>query len=85
MRFTDAKLRALKAKADRYEEVEEGATGLAVRVSVRGVKSFQYLYRFDGKPRRHTLGVYRDSAVADIAGANGPRHQNISWWVTVAF
>ncbi len=68
MRFTDAKLRALKAKADRYEEVEDGATGLAVRVSVRGVKSFQYLYRFDGKPRRHTLGVYRDSADAHLAG-----------------
>jgi integrase len=69
MRFTDAKLRALKAKADRYEEVEDGVTGLAVRVSVRGIKSFQYLYRFDGKPRRHTLGVYRDVANADLVGA----------------
>jgi integrase len=69
MRFTDAKLRALKAKADRYEEVEGGATGLAVRVSARGVKSFQYLYRYDGKPRRLTLGIYRDIANAALAGA----------------
>jgi integrase len=73
MRFTDAKLRALKAKADRYEEVEAGATGLAVRVSVRGVRSFQYLYRFDGKPRRLTLGIYRDIAVADVGGVGHDR------------
>jgi len=73
LRFTDAKLRALKAKAERYEEVEDGATGLAVRVSVRGVKSFQYLYRFDSRPRRLTLGIYRDITDAGIAGARHDR------------
>lgn len=73
LRFTDAKLRALKVKAERYEEVEDGATGLAVRVSVRGIKSFQYLYRFDGRPRRLTLGIYRDITDAAIAGASHDR------------
>jgi len=73
MRFTDANLRAFKGKEQRYEEVEDGATGLAVRVSVRGVKSFQYLYRFDGKARRLTLGIYRDIAIVDIAGVSHDR------------
>jgi integrase len=58
MRFTDKGIQGLKARATRYEIVEDGATGLAVRVSPRGVKTFCYLFRHDGKPKRLTLGLY---------------------------
>ena len=66
MRFTDKGIQALKARSDRYEIVEDGATGLAVRVSPRGVKTFSFLYRHGGKPRRLTLGVYRDHALEGL-------------------
>jgi integrase len=72
MRFTDATIRALKARGERYEVVEDDGTGLALRVSQRGAKTFGYLYRFDGTPRRLTLGVYRDRAIE--AGGNGLSH-----------
>ena len=58
MRFTDRGIQALKPKAERYEAWEGGRTGLGVRVAPSGRKSFVYMYRFNGKPRRMTLGVY---------------------------
>ena len=68
-RFTDAYLRSLKPKATRYEIVEPGKSGLAVRVGVSGSKTLAYLYRFDGRPKRLTLGLHRDSSVADVASS----------------
>ncbi len=58
MRFTDRSIAAIKRKSERYEVWEDGRTGLGVRVSPAGRKSFIYMYRFDGKPRRMTLGTY---------------------------
>jgi integrase len=69
MRFTDRGIQALQRKSQRYEIVEDGATGLAVRVSPRGIKAFCYLYRFGGKPRRLTLGLYRDPSLVSAASA----------------
>lgn len=66
MRFTDKALQALKARKTRYEVVEDGGSGLTIRVSPRGVKTFCYLYRFDGKPRRLVLGRYRDAALEPL-------------------
>jgi integrase len=63
MRLTDAGIRAARPRRDRYELVETG-TGLAVRVSPKGIKTFCYLYRHAGKPRRLSLGIYRDAKVA---------------------
>lgn len=60
MRFTDKGIQALKKGKSRYEKVEDGGSGLAIRISTKGMKTFSYLYRFAGKPRRMTLGVYRD-------------------------
>ncbi len=51
MRFTDKGIAALKPKAERYEVWEDGKTGLGVRVSTRGRKSWIYMYRFDGRAR----------------------------------
>jgi len=58
MRFTDRSIAALKPKATLYEMWEDGRTGLGVRMSPKGRKSFNYMYRFNGKARRLTLGTY---------------------------
>jgi integrase len=65
MRFTDRSIAALKPKADRYEIWEDGRTGLGIRVASSGRKSFIYMYRFDGKPRRMTLGLYPKLSLAN--------------------
>ncbi len=58
MRFTDKGIAALKPKSERYEVWEDGRTGLGVRMSPKGRKSWNYMYRFNGKARRMTLGTY---------------------------
>ncbi len=58
MRFTDRTVAALKPKAERYEKWQDGRTGFGIRVSPAGRKSWLYMYRFEGRPRRMTLGTY---------------------------
>jgi integrase len=62
-RFTDKSIAALRAKAERYEIWEGGGFGL--RVSPHGVKSWIWMYRFQGVPRRMTLGTYPEMPLAD--------------------
>lgn len=62
MKFTDRSVLNLKPQADRYE-IWEG-TGLGVRVSPKGRKSWVMVYRFQGKPRYLTLGTYPEMSVA---------------------
>ena len=50
MRFTDKGIQALKKRKARYEVVEDGGTGLAVRVSIKGGKTFSYLYGSAANP-----------------------------------
>ena len=63
MKITDKSIAALKPKAQRYE-VWDGQ-GFGVRVTPRGVKSWIWLYRYGGKPRRLTLGNYPALGLAD--------------------
>lgn len=65
MRLTDKGIAALKPKSDRYEVWEDGRTGLGIRVSPAGRKSFVYMYRYQGRPRRMTLGTYPRLSLAD--------------------
>jgi integrase len=58
MKFTDKGIAALKAKAERYEVWEDGRTGLGVRVSPKGRKSWVFMYRFGGKARRMGFDTY---------------------------
>ena len=58
MRMTDVGIRKLKPMTQRYEVWEDGRTGLGVRVSPRGRKTFVFMYWLNGKARRMTLGVY---------------------------
>lgn len=67
MRFTDTSIAGLKAKSERHEKWEDGRTGLGVRVTPRGVKTFVFMYRFEGKARRLTLGQYGRAAGAGIS------------------
>jgi integrase len=62
-KFTDRSIGALKPKAARYEVWEGG--GFGIRVSPRGVKTWVWVYHFDGRPRRMTLGTYPELGVAD--------------------
>lgn len=63
-RLTDARIRSLRAKNTRYE-VWDTEPGFGLRIAPSGRKSFIYLYRFNGKPRRLTLGVYPRMSLAD--------------------
>ncbi len=64
MRFTDRSIAALKPKTKIYEIWEDGRTGLGVRLSPKGRKSWNYMFRFDGKARRLTLGTYPAMSLA---------------------
>ena len=64
MPFTDRQIAALKSKNDRYEIREPGRTGLGVRVTPRGEKSWAFMYRFNGKQKRMTLGAYPEMSLS---------------------
>ncbi|MDS4020590.1 MAG: tyrosine-type recombinase/integrase [Candidatus Competibacter sp.] len=68
MKFTDRYVLNLKPQADRYE-VWDGS-GLGVRVSSKGRKSWVMVYRFEGKPRYATLGTYPIMTVAQAHEAH---------------
>ena len=65
MRLTDRSIKALTAKPERYEVWEDGRTGLGIRVSPKGRKSWIYMYRFERRPRRMTLGLYPKLSLAN--------------------
>ncbi len=71
--FTDAKVKALRAKDERYEMFE--GNGFGIRVTPRGVKSWVWLYRYAGKVRRLTLGEYNPGS-ADHMGLAAARAEH---------
>ena len=72
MRFTDRGIAALKPKAERYEVWEDGRSGFGVRVAPSGRKSWIFMYRFEGRPRRMTLSTIPKVGLANarVAFAN---------------
>ncbi len=58
MIFTDAKIRSLELKKNRYEVWEDGRSGFGMRVSPVGTKSWLYMFWFEGEKFRMTLGRY---------------------------
>jgi integrase len=59
IKLTDYSAKAAKAPATgRVEIFDELVTGLALRVTEKGAKSWTLLYRLDGKSTRETLGKY---------------------------
>ena len=65
MKFTDRGIMALKPKSARYEVWEDGRTGLGLRISPAGRKSWIYMYRHARKARRMTLDTYPAMGLAD--------------------
>lgn len=65
MRFTDKSIRALAPKEQRFTCWEDGSTGLGVRVGTTGKRTWVFIYRFEGVPRRMTLGVFPKVGLAD--------------------
>jgi integrase len=69
MRFTDRGIAALKPKAERYEVWEDGRSGFGVRVAPSGRKSWIFMYRFEGRPRRMTLSTIPKVGLANARAA----------------
>ena len=70
MKFTTRSIESLKGKDKRYEVIETGRHGFAVRVSPKGTKSWIYCYRFEGRFRKMTLGRYPKMSLADAHEAH---------------
>jgi len=58
IKFTDQKIRGLKASNKRQEYYDLLTKGLCLRVSKTGKKTFSYEYNFRKKKKRLTLGEY---------------------------
>lgn len=62
-KFTDTYIKALKPSLKRYEEYE--GEGFGIRVTPKGVKSWIYRYKIDGKTDKITLGHYPNLSLAN--------------------
>jgi integrase len=69
MKLTDKSIAALRCKTKRYE-VWDG-DGFGMRVTPRGIKSWVWMYRFEDRARRMTLGSYPAMSLADANIALG--------------
>lgn len=69
MKFTDRGVRNLQPTDKRFEVWE--ARGLGLRVAPSGLRTWIFLYRFNGKPRRVCLGRYPRLSVAQAHRAHG--------------
>lgn len=65
MQFTDKKIQSFQPKADRYDVREKSGDGFAIRVFPSGEKSWVFIYAFEGRKRRMTLGSYPTLSLAD--------------------
>ena len=67
MKFTDKGIANLKAQDKKYY-LREGK-GFTIRVLPTGVKTWLFVYTFDGKRRELNLGIYPDMSLADARTA----------------
>jgi hypothetical protein len=74
-RLTDAVVRQAPIRAQRYETAEN--SGLAVRVSPNGMKTWVWRYRFGGKQRRLTLGTYPAMSLGEARVKLGQAQQKL--------
>jgi integrase len=70
MKFTDAKIRALKPKSSRYEIWEGGRNGFGIRISPHGRKSWVFMYWFEGTQKRMTFGIYPEMTLEKAHSAH---------------
>ena len=67
MKFTDSYIRNLKAADKKYYKREDN--GFTIRVLPSGVKTFLFVYTYDGRRREMNLGIYDDIKLADARSA----------------
>ena len=77
MKFTDAKIRALKPKTSRYEVWETGRNGFGIRVSPHGRKSWVFMYWFEGMQKRMTFGVYPEMTLEKAHSAHAKAREQL--------
>src|SRR5687768_1932556 len=65
MPFTDRQVNALRPKAARYEVPEPGRTGLRIRVTPNGIKTWAFRYWLHEKHHRMLFGTYPGLSLAD--------------------
>ncbi|MCZ6513354.1 MAG: Arm DNA-binding domain-containing protein, partial [Nitrospinae bacterium] len=78
MKFTYRSIEAIKPKAERFEVWETNGKGFGLRISPAGKKSWIYLYRFDGRARRLTLGTYPEMGLHDAHEAHAKAKRELS-------
>ncbi|MEO7859979.1 MAG: tyrosine-type recombinase/integrase [Nitrospirales bacterium] len=66
MPFTDKQVNALRPKKTRYALPEPGRTGLEIRVSPHGAKSWAFRYRYRGEQKRILFGAYPTLSLVDV-------------------
>jgi integrase len=69
IRFTDKAIANLRPQAVRYEVWDKQRPAFGIRVGESGKKSWFFVYHFNGKARRVTLGQYPQMALADAGVA----------------
>jgi integrase len=65
LRFTDKAVASLRPNGKRYEVWDAQRAALGLRVGRSGKKSWQFVYHFEGRPRRLVLGQYPKISLAD--------------------
>lgn len=78
MKFTNKSIEKIKPQAERFEVWETNGKGFGLRVSPAGKKSWVYLYRYDGRPRRMTFGEYPKMGLADAHEAHAKAKKDLS-------
>ena len=77
MKFTNRSIQSLKPKPERYEVWEDNGKGFGMRISPTGRKSWLFMYRFDGRARRMTLGTYPKTSLADANEAHATARKQL--------
>ena len=77
MKFTDAKIRALKPKSSRYEVWEGGRNGFGIRISPHGRKNWVFMYWFEGMQKRMTFGVYPEMTLEKAHSAHAKAREQL--------
>lgn len=63
--LTDTFIKGKGKRKDRIEYYDENVTGLVLRVTKTGYKSFAVRYWYDGKSKQITIGKYGDVSLAE--------------------
>lgn len=67
--FTDKSITAIAPRDERFIVWDGSRPGLGLRVTPNGTKTYVLAYRFDGRPRMHTLGTTKGMPLREASAA----------------